>query len=74
MKSVSSSAVVRRINRKLHPDGESLRVASHRSRFFYELGNYYIVNTDNYLCAQDVDLEDLANNLGVLRAGQRIAD
>ena len=62
-KSMNKNKLLRRINRRLH--GVIVRVCRYDSRWFHELGRYYLVSDDNVIVEKDVDLEDLAASLRV---------
>jgi hypothetical protein len=62
---ITERALIQRINRKLKPDLEMLRVT--RERWQTELGRFHIIDFDkNWICRKDVDLEELGRDLGVL--------
>lgn len=45
-----------------------LRKCSHRSRFYYDVGDYYTVDmSTNCVLAKHVDLDDLAAELGIAK-------
>jgi hypothetical protein len=60
---MNENRLLRRINRRLH--GFIVRVCRYDSRWFHELGRYYLVSDDNVIVEKDVDLEDLAASLRV---------
>ena len=62
-KTMNKNKLLRRINRRLH--GFIVRVCRYDSRWFHELGRYYLVSDDNVIVEKDVDLEDLAASLRV---------
>ncbi|MFV0284458.1 MAG: hypothetical protein ACK5JE_11800 [Castellaniella sp.] len=73
--SITENALLKRINRKLSHDLQQL----HRSRILasgwpsHELGGFYLRDANlNTIIATHVDIEDLANELGVLRSGERL--
>lgn len=63
---LSERALVARINRRLNREGQTLRLCREDSRWFLELGRYYIVDDRNNITAQGVSLEALAADLGVM--------
>jgi hypothetical protein len=60
---MNKNKLLRRINRRLN--GVTVRVCRYESRWFHQLGRYYVVSDDNVIFEKDVDLEDLAASLGV---------
>jgi hypothetical protein len=64
---VSLRALLARINRKLAQQGE--KVVKSRPRDFTTLGEWFVVNVNpgHYVVRPDVDLEQLGQELGVLR-------
>lgn len=71
---VSTNALIGRVNRKLSAQGEVLRRCSERSRWFHDLGRYYIVSIyHNAIIAQHIDLEALAIELGALGSADSLA-
>ena len=67
MKSVTPSALTRRVNRKLAHQCEVLS-KTRGERWRGDLGDYYIVNWwTNTVEAQHIDLEALGREIGVLR-------
>ncbi len=70
-KLVKVSTLVSRINRQLHKDGSTLRKAR---TWDHNTGWYYIVDVDmNAIFDTEVDPEELARQMGVLRAGETVA-
>ncbi len=64
---VSEDALIGRMNSKLFAEGEILRQCSERSRWFNELGRYYTGDIQlKHVYAKHIDLEGLAQELGVL--------
>lgn len=61
---MNSLSALRRINRKLAES--TLRVCRYNSRWFNELGRYYLVSYDNVILEKDVDLEELAAQLKIV--------
>jgi hypothetical protein len=69
---VSMRALIARINRKLKADDEKL--CATRERWRGNLGDYFIVSlTSNIITCRHVDVEELARDIGVLRACERLA-
>jgi hypothetical protein len=68
------SAVEARVKRALSKDGQLLRRCSSRSRWFHNLGDYYIVDERNCIVATDVDLEQLAHEFRLLASDRAIVD
>ena len=60
---MKNSKLLRRINRKL--SDMVVRVCRYDSRWFHELGRYYLVSYDNVIVQKDVDLEELAAELKI---------
>jgi hypothetical protein len=56
-------ALMQRINRRL--DGLKVRACRHDSKEFLNLGRYYMTDSDNHLRDTDVDLNQLAKELGL---------
>jgi hypothetical protein len=66
MKTLSEKALFQRINRKLKKDWEVIR-RTRPGRWRTVFGVYYTINFRyNTIVARDVDLEELANKLGVV--------
>lgn len=64
---VSEAAIIRRINRKLAHETQSLHRCRPGSRWWSDLGDYYIVDdARNAIVATHVSLEDTARELGIL--------
>jgi hypothetical protein len=59
----NNHALMQRINRRL--DGLRVRVCRHDSREFLSLGRYYITDSNKLLRHPDVDLNQLAKELGM---------
>ena len=58
-----NQALMQRINRRL--DGLRVRACRHDSREFLNLGRYYITDSNKLLRHHDVDLNQLAKELGL---------
>ena len=59
----NNQALMQRINRRL--DGLRVRACRHDSREFLNWGRYYITDTNNLLRDIDVNLNQLAKELGL---------
>lgn len=59
----NNQALMQRINRRL--DGLRVRACRHDSRDFLNRGRFYITDSDNHLLYHDVDLNQLAKELGL---------
>ena len=59
-------AVYQRLTRRLARDCEYLRTTRYGSPWFRDLGRHYAVNQRNHLCRADINLTDLARELGVI--------
>jgi len=68
---VTIGALKQRIRRKLRHEGEVLRT-TRSERWFNELGEYFIVNQNNWMVAQHVDLEVLGREIGVVKDWERV--
>ena len=74
MKTVTRPALLKRINRTLNHSGERLAI-TRGDRWRGELGDYYVIDFNrNTIVAQHVDPEELARELGVLRADELVAE
>lgn len=65
MIAICERAIVARINRKLSKTGERLRVCRESSKWFNDLGRYYMINDRNVICAAHIDLEQWNKQLAV---------
>lgn len=70
---VSTRAVIKRINRKLAPDGEQLRTCR-GGPWEHELGRYFVTNAQNAIASTHVALEGYARGLGALRTDETIGE
>lgn len=71
---VTTRATIQRINRKLAPDYQRLRV-TRGERWRGELGDFFVVDEFHNTIAQThVDVEALAKDMGVLRAWESKVD
>lgn len=74
-RSFSRKAVEHRVARRLAPDGLVLRKCNPRSRWYCNLGDYYVCRADNRLLVDSqLDLDDLAREVGALKADQAVID
>lgn len=70
---VSERALVARIRRKLEKDGRVLKAGRRDSRWYAELGGWYIVDTaKNAVTSKHCDLEKLGRELGALKDFEEI--
>jgi len=74
-RSLSRRAVERRVSHRLIPDGLVLRKCSTRSRWYCNLGDYYLTRaSDRFVMSSHHDLESLAREFGVISEQDAIAD
>jgi hypothetical protein len=67
---VTAEVLVKRINRRLRPDGQMLRRAR---RWTVDTGAFYLIDADrNFFLQGHVDVAALARELGVLYAGEEV--
>ena len=66
MTGISERALVARVNRKLAKDGERLHQCSENSKWFNELGRYFVTDQRNYISAKYVPINQLAKELGAI--------
>lgn len=72
---LSRRSVERRVSRRLIADGLVLRKCSIRSRWYCNLGDYYLTRaTDRFVVSTHHDLDTLAREFGVVREHDAIAD
>lgn len=65
---ISERALVARIRRKLAKDGEALKSCRMDSRWYSDLGDWYVVDLNtNSIIAQHCDLERLGREVGALK-------
>lgn len=69
MITVSSNAL---INRKLAPEGETLKT-TRGERWRGELGDYYTVTDANVVSSKHIELAEFARELGVLSGSEALA-
>jgi len=74
MKAISERALIQRINRYLEKEeGQFLRTCRENSRWYQELGRYYIVDIQsNFIDCTDQDLEKLGRDLKVLSKHEKV--
>jgi len=65
MQIISESALLRRLSRALRHKGESIHACAWNSRWFSDLGRYYVADGHNHLVATHVDLSEKAQELGI---------
>ncbi len=71
---VSMRALIQRINRKLKPELEALKI-TRGNQWRPELGDYYVVDLNrNSIIRKDVDPEKIARELGVLRDWEEVRE
>lgn len=74
-RAITESTLFRRINQRLAKEGQALRKTQFKSRWFNDLGRFYIVDLHtNAPVAQHQDLEALGRELGVLKATERLQE
>ena len=72
---VSVRALEGRVKRALERDGETLKKCREDSRWFTDLGEYYLVDLNmNSVNTKHVDLEELARELEVLKPFEVLAE
>ncbi|MCP3382846.1 hypothetical protein NLM31_20990 [Bradyrhizobium sp. CCGUVB4N] len=71
---VTTRAVISRINRRLRPDLLRLRACRPNSRWWSDLGDYFIVDLDrNAIVQSHVDPETYGRELGVVQLFEQVA-
>ena len=70
---VAERALIARIKRALAKKAEVLFRCREDSKWFRELGRFYVSDSNRHLVQTDVDLEQLGRELGVLRSGEVLA-
>lgn len=71
---VSPRALLARINRKLVHDGECMKTCRSDSRWWHDLGDYYVVDLSrNFLTHKHYDLEEWGRDLGCLKPYEGLA-
>lgn len=68
---ITHSALIKRINRKLAHDGE--RLVTPRSERDWQSCGYHVVNEHNLMTASRVEPEQLGRELGVLGDDEAVA-
>jgi hypothetical protein len=72
---VTMRALIQRINRKLNGELQRLHVCRRNSRFWTDLGDFYIVDTNrNHIMYTCVDPVTYGRSLGVLNAYERVVE
>ena len=70
---VTERALIQRINRKLKPDYEQLKI-SRSPRMEANVGRCYILDLrGNFVSSQDVDPESFGRKLGVLQPWEEVS-
>jgi hypothetical protein len=67
-------ALEARVRRRLAREGEVLHKCRQGSRWYPDLGDYYAANERNHLVRTHIDLEQLAEELGVIGAAESVAE
>ena len=70
---VSVSALIRRINRKLATQGEKVCVAAPDSRLHQNVGRYYVVDDRNTVKETHIDLVSKAKDLNSIAEWEQLA-
>ncbi len=71
---ISDRALLARINRKLAKKMQTLRQCRAGSRWYHELGDYYILDLNrNWIVDKHCDAETLGREIGVLREYEVLA-
>lgn len=71
--SISTNAVIKRINRRLNRNLHQLCVCRENAECYLRIGRYYLLDCrTNVLVETHVDLESLAIELGVLKQNEQI--
>jgi agmatine/peptidylarginine deiminase len=70
MKKVSERALFSRIARKLAHEGSTLHKCRYDSRWFNDLGPYYVVDERNSVQERGFELLNFAEALGVLKPSE----
>jgi hypothetical protein len=75
MKTITTDALVRRINRKLKADGKILRKCRAKNmRAYLDFGDFYLLSVySNGLLRRAVDVDALGRELGVLKCDEAVA-
>jgi hypothetical protein len=67
---ISKRALIQRLRRALRADGKELRTARADKRKLF--GHYYLVGRRELI--ENVDIEKLARDLGLLKPGESLSD
>jgi hypothetical protein len=72
---VTKRALIQRINRRLKGKWQSLHVCRRNSRYWNDLGDFYVVDTyRNSIVDTCVDPETYGRSLGVLNAYEQVVE
>ncbi len=72
---ITPRAVIQRINRKIKPEHQRLRMCRQNSRWWKDLGDHYIVDLDaNLIRHSHVDPEAYGRELGVVQPFEEVVD
>jgi hypothetical protein len=66
------ASIVQRINRKLAAKGQILKIAHPWMKMKLHCGDYYILDLSGNVIVMDIDPEELARKLGVLKEGEKV--
>jgi hypothetical protein len=69
---VTEEVVVERIRQVLRKQNRDLRVATPEKQKELKLGRYYTVGPEGAVTDPDVNLEELARDIGVMKPGEEI--
>ena len=69
---ISIKAVIERINRNLAAKGQILRATRTWMQMKLDYGEYYILNLNGNVMDTDIDPEELARKLGVLKEEDKV--
>jgi hypothetical protein len=70
---LTKRALIQRINRKLKGQDERLQACRRNSRWWRDLGDYYIVDLDrNSIAATHIDFQKYASEIGVLQPFEEV--
>lgn len=70
---ISERAALQRVNRAIAHAGRAMKVCRHDSRWFSDLGRYYVVNKTTHVVSDShADLNWWARELGVLKLFEEI--
>ena len=71
MNTITERALMKRINRKLAKDQEAVRTCPEKSWWYNTLGRHYLT-FNNMITTTDIDLGELARELGYLRDSEML--